>query len=75
MSKELEHRLEIASDAAQEWSKRNSELRQQIVSIRSTILLVLDCADYTQGNCRANEMVGAVLPKEIIAKMRAVVDK
>jgi hypothetical protein len=32
---------------------------------------VLDQVDYTSGACRVNEMVGAVLPKEVIALSKA----
>lgn len=44
---------------------------RQIDTMRNALNLILDAADYTAGNCRVNEMVGAVLPKEIIAKVRA----
>ena len=37
--------------------------------------LLLDNIDYVAGNCRLNEMVGAVLPKEIIKIARdALID-
>ena len=39
--------------------------------LRQWLNVILDCADYTAGNCRVNEMVGAVLPKEIIEQARA----
>ncbi len=39
--------------------------------LREALALILDNADYTRGNCRVNELVGAVLPKEILAKARA----
>jgi hypothetical protein len=42
-------------------------------ALRTAVLLVLDSADYTAGNCRANEMVGAVLPREIIVQLRNAV--
>ena len=32
--------------------------------------LVLDSVDYLSGNCRINEAVGAVLPKEIIVRAK-----
>jgi hypothetical protein len=37
---------------------------------RTALLTILDQVDYTSGNCRPNEMVGAVLPKEVIALCR-----
>ena len=30
--------------------------------------LILDQVDYTNGACRPNEMVGAVLPRELIVR-------
>jgi hypothetical protein len=38
----------------------------RIEKLRSALRLVLDQADYEAGNCRINEMVGAVLPKEVL---------
>ena len=38
--------------------------------LRASLLVILDAVDYTAGNCRVNEMVGAVLPKELIEKGR-----
>ena len=35
-------------------------------TLRLALQLILDQVDYTTGNCRVNEMVGAVLPKEIL---------
>lgn len=46
---------------------------QRLDEIRSALLVVLDCVDYTSGNCSINEMVGAVLPKECIASARQAV--
>jgi hypothetical protein len=37
---------------------------------RTALLTLLDQVDYTAGNCRPNEMVGAVLPVEIIRMCR-----
>ena len=37
---------------------------------RTALLTVLDQVDYTNGACGVTEMVGAVLPKEIIALAR-----
>ena len=34
---------------------------------RESLILVLDHVDYTARRCRMNEMVGAVLPQEVIA--------
>jgi hypothetical protein len=37
--------------------------------------LILDQVDYMAGNCRINEAVGAVLPAEVIAHCRDVIEK
>lgn len=38
--------------------------------LRAALLALLDQVDYIAGACRLNEMVGAVLPKEIIEMCR-----
>lgn len=48
-------------------------LEDKADELRTALLLVLDCVDYTHGNCRMNEMVAAVLPKEIIERARKAV--
>jgi len=40
---------------------------------RTALLTVLDQVDYTNGACRVTEMVGAVLPKEVIALARTAI--
>ena len=40
---------------------------------RTALATVLDQVDYTAGNCRPNEMVGAVLPKEVIVLARQAI--
>jgi hypothetical protein len=40
---------------------------------RTALLTVLDQVDYTAGACRPNEMVGAVLPKEVITLARKAI--
>jgi hypothetical protein len=42
----------------------------KIDTLRALLFLVLDSVDYTNGSCRQNEMVGAVLPKNIIEQCR-----
>lgn len=37
--------------------------------------VILDHVDYTSGACRLNEMVGAVLPEEVIQQSRALLAK
>ena len=45
-------------------------LLAEIQKLRDVLNLVLDQADYTVGNCRVNEQVGAVLPANVIARAR-----
>lgn len=52
-----------AKSAREEALRENEEIE---VSLR----VVLDAVDYMAGNCRVNEMVGAVLPKVLIEKAR-----
>ena len=40
---------------------------------RTALLTVLDQVDYTSGACGVTEMVGAVLPKEVIALARKAI--
>lgn len=40
------------------------------MDIRTALLTVLDQVDYLAGNCAVTEMVGAILPKEIILLAR-----
>ena len=46
----------------------SNEERRHIEKLRVSLLLVLDNVDYTAEHpgCRVTEMVGAVLPREII---------
>ena len=46
---------------------------ERIEVLRRALLLLLDNIDYEAGNCRVNEMIGAVLPKEILRKAREAV--
>lgn len=52
----------------------------EVLTVERDALLVqlevmLDCVDYTSGNCKLNEPVGGVLPKEVIANARAEIKK
>lgn len=40
------------------------------MDIKTALLTILSQIDYDAGNCRPNEMVGAVLPVEIIRLAR-----
>ena len=43
------------------------------MNCRTALLTVLDQVDFTQGACSFTEMVGAVLPKEVIALARQAI--
>jgi len=49
----------------------NASLTEKVERLRQWLAVTLDCADYTAGNCRVNEMVGAVLPTDVIKQARA----
>lgn len=38
--------------------------------LRAALLAILDAVDYKAGNCRVNDMVGAVLPAVLIERAR-----
>lgn len=44
-------------------------------AIRAALLAILDAVDYTDGACRVNDMVGAVLPKILIERAREALKK
>lgn len=43
------------------------------MNCRDALATILDSVDYTAANCRPNEMVGAVLPKEMIVMARGAI--
>lgn len=48
---------------------------EKILFLEVALQTMLDCVDYTSGNCKANEPVGGVLPKEIITKAKEALEK
>lgn len=38
--------------------------------LKTALMLILDCADYTSGACGLTEMIGGVLPRQIIDRAR-----
>jgi hypothetical protein len=44
-----------------------ASLTQDKAKLRAALALLLDNIDYEIGNCRPNEMVAAVLPREVLS--------
>lgn len=44
------------------------ELKADNSRLREALMLLLDNVDYSSGMCGVHEMVGAILPKEILVK-------
>jgi hypothetical protein len=52
------------------------QVNQELIKeMEGTIGVILNSVDYTAEACRLNEMVGAVLPKELIEKAHAILTK
>ncbi len=45
-------------------------METELLEVRTCLQLVLDAVDYTAGAGKPTEMVGALLPKEIIERSR-----
>lgn len=52
------------------WESSHAGDAEQLENLRSTTKVLLDCIDYTNGNCKLNDMVGAVLPSTVIREVR-----
>ncbi len=50
--------------------KAKDEAGDAIAELRAALGVVLDQVDFTSGACRMNEMVGALLTKDVIVKAR-----
>lgn len=48
---------------------------RHIEALRTALLLLLDNIDYSVGNCRPNEMIAAILPREILVVARRAVSQ
>ena len=46
---------------------------KRIETLRTALLLLLDNIDYDAGRCRASEPLGAILPLDILLKVRKAV--
>lgn len=52
-------------------TKLKEEMNCPVDEPRIALLLLLDAIDYQRGACRVNEMIGAVLPAELLSRARA----
>lgn len=50
------------------------DLVDDLREARTAIRTLLDAIDYTTGACRLNEMVGAVLPRELIDQAKGTIE-
>lgn len=67
----LEKRLELEREELDSFREENKRLRKALATSQADVLLLLDQVDYTAGRCQVNEMVGAVLPTEVIVLIKA----
>jgi len=63
----LEHDLDLALQAAKGHQARAERFKTELN-------LILDCIDYTAGACKPIEMVGAVLPLQIIEQAKKALE-
>jgi hypothetical protein len=69
--KRLQAEVEHLEGLARSLKKHVFETEAENARLRGTIGALLDSVDYTSGACGMTEMVGAVLPKELITMARA----
>ena len=50
--------------------KRAEAAEARAERLKTALMLILDCADYTSGACGLTEMIGGVLPRQIIDRAR-----
>lgn len=58
-----------------EESEKLEQLKKVSAELVNRCKVLLNQVDYTEGNCRLNEMVGAVLPVEVIRNLRSTITK
>ena len=58
--------VQIKNETMTEALDEIERLQVNVQALRSLLMVVLDAVDYTAGNCRPNEMVGAVLPQQVL---------
>lgn len=71
----LSSEVKNATELVRQRNEENERLRKILATSEASVLLLLDQVDYTTGRCRVNEMVGAVLPTEVIALVRTKLNK
>ena len=66
------HKLAIGTYTAREWNTRPLEdaLQAKLENIKAKTQVMLDCVDYTVGNCRPNEPIGGILPRIVIENIK-----
>lgn len=52
------------------WESSHAGDAERVKIITQALHVLLDSVDYTKGNCKPTEMVGAVLPQEVITLAR-----
>lgn len=52
------------------WEAKHAGDYEQLQQTKAMLRVVLDCIDYTQGNCKVNSMVGAEIAPDILKKAR-----
>ena len=52
------------------YNRTIAEKDKRIRELETTLQILLDAVDYTSGNCKVSEMIGAVLPKVLIETAR-----
>ena len=77
---------EISREGLVDMLEESEELREtqaatiamqvrRIAELRNILDVILDQIDYTSGACRVNEMIGAVLEKQLIINARVILER
>lgn len=63
---------DLFEQAADNQARENKETLRAMENgeLRAALLVILDAVDYTAGNCRQTEMIGAILPQASIRLAR-----
>lgn len=52
------------------WESSHAGDAEQLQKLRSATKVLLDCVDFTAGNCSLNNMIGAILPIPVILEVK-----